>query len=72
MLAQGRKGGAGNTGTSPLPAKSSILDGDLACYKLNAACYWPLDGGVTKYFLGVGFIEFLDVLKFQKCRKNRE
>ena len=32
--------------TSPLPAKSSILDGDLACYKLNAACYWPLDGGV--------------------------
>ena len=45
-LTQWRKGGAGNTGTSPLPAKSSILDGHLACYKLNAACFQPTDGGV--------------------------
>ena len=45
-LTQWRKGGAGNTETGPLPAQSSILDGDLACYKLNAASCRPLDGGV--------------------------
>ena len=62
--------------TSPLRAKSSIFDfDDLACYKLNAACYWPLDGGVRveygkkQNFLGASFIEFLGVLNFQYSRK---
>ena len=33
--------------TSPLPSKSSILGfGALSATTSNAACYWPLDGGV--------------------------
>ena len=62
--------------SSPLRTKSSIFDfDDLACYKLNAACYWPLDGGVrveyekNQFFLGVSFIEFLGVLNFQYSTK---
>ena len=64
--------------TSPYPTKSSIFGfGDFVCYNLNAACYWPLDGEVRveygpNIFLGAAFIEFLDVLKFQKSRKYRE